>query len=110
MARTAENKERSRPTAAQLVPALNHPLRRAILRQLQGRETTSATQISRTISSDLGCVSYHVQVLDKLVVLNLVERVRVRGASEKLYRACPLEEDAEWVGTVLERTRALDGA
>jgi DNA-binding transcriptional ArsR family regulator len=96
------------PDAAQWVAALNHPLRRSILRILGEQELASATEISKRTETRLGNVAYHVKVLNQLQVLELVRRRQVRGAFEKFHRAAPVDGKAAWVKVVLESTRKSD--
>jgi DNA-binding transcriptional ArsR family regulator len=96
------------PEASQWVAALNHPLRRSILRILEKQELTSATDISKRTQVRLGNVAYHVKVLNELRVLELVRRRQVRGAFEKFYRSAEIEGKVDWVRIVLERTRKSD--
>ena len=96
------------PDAAQWVAALNHPLRRSILRILEKQELTSATDIAKRTEVRHGNVAYHVKVLNELKVLELVRRRQVRGAFEKFYRSAEIEGKVDWVGVVLERTRKSD--
>jgi DNA-binding transcriptional ArsR family regulator len=96
------------PDAAQWVAALNHPLRRNILRILNETEIASATEISRRMELRLGNVAYHVKVLADLQVLELVRRRKVRGAFEKFYRSAAVNGERDWVAVVLERTRKSD--
>lgn len=98
-----------RPDAAQWLAALNHPLRRRILRILGAAEVASATEIARLTDVRLGNVAYHVKVLTELEVLELVRRRQVRGAFEKFYRPAVIDGEVDWVRVVLERTRADDG-
>jgi DNA-binding transcriptional ArsR family regulator len=67
--------------------ALNHPIRRRILRALVDA-TGSATTISQKTGMDLSLVSYHLsQVLAKECdIVELVDTVPRRGAVEKFYR------------------------
>lgn len=67
--------------------ALNHPIRRRILRALVDG-TGSATTISQKTGIELSLVSYHLsQVLAKECdIVELVETVPKRGALEKFYR------------------------
>lgn len=67
--------------------ALNHPIRRRILRVLVDG-TGSASTISKELKMNLGVVSYHLnQVLAKECdVVELVESLPRRGAIEKFYR------------------------
>lgn len=97
------------PDAAQWLAALNHPLRRRILRILGQTEVASATDISRATEVRLGNVAYHLKVLTDLEVLELVRRRQVRGAFEKFYRPAPCDGEVAWVSVVLERTRDEDG-
>jgi DNA-binding transcriptional ArsR family regulator len=67
--------------------AMNHPIRRRILRALVDG-TGSATTISQKTGMDLSLVSYHLsQVLAKECdIVELVDTVPRRGAVEKFYR------------------------
>lgn len=67
--------------------ALNHPIRRRVLRALVDG-TGSATTISQKTGMDLSLVSYHLsQVLAKECdMVELVDTVPRRGAVEKFYR------------------------
>ncbi len=69
-----------------LVKALAHPLRITILRVLQDR-TASPSEIASEISAPLGNVSYHVRVLERVGLLELVRTRQRRGAIEHYYRA-----------------------
>lgn len=66
--------------------ALNHPLRRRILREL-GTRPASASALARAFDEELGAVSYHLnQVLARECgVIELVETIARRGALEKIY-------------------------
>jgi DNA-binding transcriptional ArsR family regulator len=96
------------PAAAQWVTALNHPLRRSILRILTEQELASATYIAKRTDTRLGNVAYHVKVLNELEVLELVRRRQVRGAFEKFYRSATIDGEVDWVRVVLDRTRKSD--
>ena len=67
--------------------ALNHPVRRRIMRVLVDG-AGSATTISQEIGMDVGAVSYHLsQVLAKECdIVELADSVPRRGAIEKFYR------------------------
>jgi DNA-binding transcriptional ArsR family regulator len=86
----AKSGEEALPHSAPLdrvLRALNHPVRRRILRALVDG-TGSATTISQKIEMDLSIVSYHLsQVLAKECdIVELVDTVPRRGAIEKFYR------------------------
>lgn len=69
-----------------LVKALAHPLRIEILRILQNR-VASPSEIAEEISARLPNVSYHVRVLERVGVLELVRTRQRRGAVEHYYKA-----------------------
>lgn len=95
------------PATAQIISALNHPMRREILRALRERESASAVQVSRSLEADLSEVAYHFKVLAKLKTVKLVGRRRVRGANESFYRS-NLNNQTEWVDVVLETSLSQD--
>jgi DNA-binding transcriptional ArsR family regulator len=73
--------------ASRLIHALNHPLRRLILKELI-RRPASASMLSVDLDVPLSNVSYHMcEVLKKeCKALVLVERIPRRGAIETVYR------------------------
>jgi DNA-binding transcriptional ArsR family regulator len=79
-------------TLDRILTALNHPIRRRILRTLVDRRA-SASILAREFEMELGVVSYHLnQVLAKECdVIELTHTVPKRGALEKFYR---LKSDA----------------
>ena len=97
------------PDTPELIAALNHPLRRRILRAyLDGRfQTASSTQLANEVKLPLGNVAYHVKTLARLDVLQLVRREKVRGAEERFY-ALSLDDRSECVRGVLEACRKSD--
>jgi DNA-binding transcriptional ArsR family regulator len=70
----------------QLAKALAHPLRVAILAELEER-TASPSDVAEALDAPLGSVSYHVRCLHRFGLLELVKTRPVRGAIEHLYRA-----------------------
>jgi DNA-binding transcriptional ArsR family regulator len=66
--------------------ALNHPVRRRILRHLNN-QPASASTLAQDFGEELGMVSYHLnQVLAKECgVVALVDTIARRGALEKIY-------------------------
>jgi DNA-binding transcriptional ArsR family regulator len=77
--------------------ALGHPLRTAILVELNQR-TASPVGLARDLDEPIGNVSYHVRVLLDLDCIELVETRPRRGALEHFYRATARPEltDQEW--------------
>jgi DNA-binding transcriptional ArsR family regulator len=69
-----------------LAAVLSHPIRSRCLTMLTER-TASPNEIGRLIGEDVGNVSYHVKVLQRLGMIELVDERKVRGAVEHFYRA-----------------------
>jgi DNA-binding transcriptional ArsR family regulator len=69
-----------------LVKALAHPLRVQLLRVLQGR-VASPSELAEELGARLGNVSYHMRVLERLEVIDLVKTKPRRGAVEHYFRA-----------------------
>jgi DNA-binding transcriptional ArsR family regulator len=90
-----------------VLKALNHPLRRRILRSLHdGGGPRSPIQLSRALRVPVSNVSYHVRVLRDRGVVALVSTRPVRGSSEHFY-ASSLAGNAVAV-QLLESTAAED--
>lgn len=86
---------------ARLVHALNHPLRRRILKQaLVEREQFSPRGLSSEWSEPLSNLSYHIRVLAELGVIKLTATRPVRGSTQHFYVSSP-KADLPWVRTVL---------
>ncbi len=79
--------------ADQLIAALNHPVRRRILRALDGKEAVSPVELADRIAVPLTTVSYHVRILAGYRALKLVRTKPARGAVEHFYRSMV---EAEW--------------
>jgi DNA-binding transcriptional ArsR family regulator len=99
------------PDTPELIAALNHPLRRRILRAyLDDRfQAASATQLAVDMEMPLGNVAYHVKTLSRLGVLQLVRSEKVRGAEERFY-VIGLDDQANCVRGILEACRDADEA
>lgn len=95
-----------------LVYALNHPLRRTILRHMLSQpdevDALSPNQVSVAIDRRLSNVSYHFRVLVDTQALTLVRRGRVRGAIEHFYRPSDAFRGSTWVKRALRETAATD--
>lgn len=83
----ALTKKREEAPLDRVLRALNHPIRRQILRALV-HGPGSATTLSRQLELELGLISYHLnQVLAKdCGIVELVDSIPRRGAIEKVYR------------------------
>ena len=66
--------------------ALSHPLRVRILAILEER-TASPLELSRLLRAELGVVAYHVRTLHRLGLIHLERETKVRGATQRHYRA-----------------------
>jgi DNA-binding transcriptional ArsR family regulator len=91
-----------------LISALNHSLRRRILRRVdEDGGVTSARQLARQLGLPIGNVSYHLQVLAKLDVLKQTHARQVRGATEYFY-VSNLDGQADWFRAALNGSRDAD--
>jgi DNA-binding transcriptional ArsR family regulator len=86
------------PGTQELLVGLQHPLRRAILREMDEKEPTSPQEISQRIKNPLSNVAYHVRVLAENRLVILVRTRPVRGAEQHFYR---LDVEAAWARQVL---------
>lgn len=66
------------------ITAIGHPMRREILQMFGGKET-SPCEVATEICQPLSSVSYHVRVLVKCGVLELVRTEQVRGSTQHFY-------------------------
>lgn len=66
--------------------ALAHPLRAKVL-PLFAEGTVSPVQAAKQLDVDVSHLAYHVRVLRKLGLIELVETKQRRGALEHFYRA-----------------------
>src|SRR4051812_46260215 len=82
----------------QLVRALGHPLRRSILKEMQGEEEISPAELSRRLRITLSNVSHHVRVLAECEAIVLVRTQPVRGSLQHFYR---FAIEAEWPYEIL---------
>jgi DNA-binding transcriptional ArsR family regulator len=80
-----------------LVKALNHPVRVKALTILTER-IASPKEIAKIIDAPLSNVSYHVRVLDKLGLVEIMEEESVRGSVAHFYKAVerPLIDNPDW--------------
>jgi len=98
-----------------LIRALNHALRRQILRLLHSSRTSlSPTEIEQKLAlgkfpkEHLSTVSYHMTVLAGYKTISLVDAKPVRGAMEHFYESRISE--GRWVRDLLKRTQKKDEA
>jgi DNA-binding transcriptional ArsR family regulator len=74
------------PSHARLIKAFTHPLRAAILGRLD-QEVLSPKDLARELGAPLSVVSYHVQELARLDLIELVRTQQRRGAVQHWYRS-----------------------
>jgi DNA-binding transcriptional ArsR family regulator len=70
-----------------LIEAIQHPIRRAILRMfLDGASTLSPIRASRHLRMPLSTVNHHFKRLRGLGVVEVIKKKAVRGTLENHYR------------------------
>jgi predicted transcriptional regulator len=80
----------SQRVSSSLMRALEHPLRREILRMLHtSTEPRSPNELSKRLANDLSLsgVAYHVRTLARFGVVTKVRSQQVRGSTERFYRS-----------------------
>ena len=93
----------------ELIRALNHPIRRRILRLMLDRgQRLCATEIAAEFEMQLGDVSYHLVSLRDHRAVKPAGTKQVRGALQRFYEAT-IEDDPP-IETLLEQTREVDEA
>jgi DNA-binding transcriptional ArsR family regulator len=91
-----------------LIHALNHPLRRQVLRLLSKQEAEpTPTGLTKLVSSSLNDLSYHVRVLDDLNVIQQTHIKRIRGSTKHFYISTVA--DNSLVSQILASTDNDDG-
>ena len=70
-----------------LITALRHPIRREILREMDGAEPISPRELAEQLDQPLGNVSYHVRVLVACRAITLIRTQQVRGSTQHFYRS-----------------------
>src|SRR5918998_2436048 len=93
----------ARLTDQGIITALGHPLRARILSVLDSSEA-SPKELAAQLGEKLGNVSYHVRILARLGLIELVRETPRRGAVEHHYRSSPRPE------SVLNLELGLDDA
>jgi DNA-binding transcriptional ArsR family regulator len=80
-----------------LAKALSHPLRQRLLQRLNDR-VASPVELARELGQPLNLVSYHVRVLERRGMVELVRTRPRRGATEHFYKAAvpAWVEDKQW--------------
>lgn len=92
---------------AKLIRALDHGLRRRILRVMnEAGGPISPVKVGKLLNASLGNVSYHINLLRDLGAVELKSLTQVRGAMEHFYIATT--DDNKAIMALLEETREAD--
>ncbi len=90
-----------------LIHALDHPVRRQVLRVLNGQEENqSPVDLTKFITTYLSSLSYHAKVLRELGVIRQTRVEYVRGATKHFYVS--QVADNEQVVSILAETQKDD--
>ena len=93
-----------------LIAALNHPLRRKLLRALHNADDArSPMQLSKTIEANVSNVDYHVKVLESLGAVVKTGDRQVRGAREHFF-ASKVSSHKQMVAILADTARDDEGA
>jgi DNA-binding transcriptional ArsR family regulator len=113
MGKSGQQSNARRYAEEDLLKAVNHPLRRQILRLLHSSsDSVSPTRLERQLAlggrtaRKLSGVSYHVTVLSDYNAIECVGERQARGAMEHFYAS--RVEDVAWLRGVLSRTQESD--
>lgn len=94
---------------ADLIKAIDHPLRRRILRLLgDHEEPLSPAQMAEELDFSLSMTAYHIRILHELRAIERTGRRQVRGALQRFYKS--RVKDDPPIATLLEETREVDDA
>lgn len=92
---------------ADLIKAIDHPLRRRMLRLLNEREEPlSSMQMADELGISLSITAYHVRILHELRAVVRAGKRQVRGALQRFYKS-KVKADPP-IETLLEETREVD--
>lgn len=93
-----------------LIAALNHPLRRRLLRALHSAgDARSPIQLSKIIGANVSNVDYHVKVLESLGAVAKTGDRQVRGARENFF-ASKVSGHEQMVAILADTARDDEGA
>lgn len=71
---------------AALIDAVNHPLRRKLLRALHNSDDArSPVQLSKVVGVEVGTIAYHMRALARLGAVEKTDSRHVRGARETFF-------------------------
>jgi DNA-binding transcriptional ArsR family regulator len=98
------------PKVAQAgMSALNHPVRRQILRLLiEADKPLSPRELSKAVEKQLSGVSYHVRLLARCGAIELIRATPVRGSMQHFYSPASEFVSTPWVAVTLGVPNAGD--
>jgi DNA-binding transcriptional ArsR family regulator len=100
-------KGKSQRMSPLLIQALNHPLRRTLLRALHNSDgARSPVQLSKMIGEDVSSIDYHIKILASLGAAVKTSDRQVRGARENFFLS--KVSDHEQMVTILADTERDD--
>lgn len=112
MGDTGEGRGAGKPNGAwraDLIKAIDHPLRRRMLRLLGDREEPlSAVQMADELGFSLSVTAYHMRILYELRAIARAGRRQVRGALQRFYKS-KVKDDPP-IEALLAETREVDDA
>jgi DNA-binding transcriptional ArsR family regulator len=91
--RQLKKHQQQRSMSPALIQALNHPVRRQILRSLHEEANQSSTGLMGSVATGLSNLSYHVKVLHELGVIRRTGARQVRGARERFYASVVVDNE-----------------
>lgn len=100
-----------RDVPAPLIHALNHSIRRQVLRLMEERGEEgrlSPVEAADILDLSLTTVAYHFRVLVATKAIVEVGRRQVRGTIQHFFRLSDTVREARWVGGVLADTARDD--
>ena len=90
-----------------LIQALNHPLRRKLLRALHGSDDAhSPVQLSKLTGEDVSSIDYHIKILVSMGAAVKTGDRKVRGARENFFVS--MVSDHKQMATILADTEPDD--
>lgn len=107
----AAHSKNGRDVPAPLLHALNHSIRRRILRLLEERGevgTLSPVEAADSLDLSLTTVAYHFRVLVATDAIEEVDRQQVRGTIQHFFQPATALREANWVRDVLAETAPID--
>lgn len=98
---------RGREMTPALISALDHPIRREILRLLGGQDTPiSSVETAESIDTPLSGLSYHARTLWEFKVIRLSRTRQVRGSTQHFYASRVAKN--KLAATILGHTEKYD--